>query len=414
MATALKLRADIKKLKAAIASSKTPKNFVPKLKTQLDKAENELSAIKGGAKPRKVSTAKGSKTLLERAKALVKKNNKFASYKGSGVDLEKDAKEGARETGRRVSKGIKGNQYATKKEAKGNVYYEYRVNRLDIKQPKGKQSYPKLEDGGYMAKGGNITKGKKYISHWKSQNGDKNYDFVEIIDTNATSNKVGYFGKVVKYKVVESSDKKRIGKIEEDTKDTINTLLKNHLWESYADGGYMAKGGFIADETIELNTYNFEGKIIRSGKIEIDYKNSLVKFPSGKIYKVVEDYEYTYKIQKTQIKARNGIKGFVDFLHEINKFDSPFNRSVGGAFIELGKMGSGGYMAKGGIVEHGLKVGDLITGEGEKGTDMDGYIFVSNHGEDFVVNLKYGLRSGKMAHGGQLGAVHSKAHRYDK
>jgi hypothetical protein len=33
---------------------------------------------------------------------------------------------------------------------------------------------------------------------------------------------------------------------------------------------------------------------------------------------------------------------------------------------------------------------------------MDGYIFVSNHGENFVVNLEYGLRSGKMSHGGEL------------
>jgi len=158
MATAKKIQSDISSLKVAIRVAKNDA-IKKKLKSRLEMAENELASIKSGAKPRKVSTTKGTKSLLERAKALVKKNPKFAQYKGSGVDLEKDAKEGARETGRRISKGIKGNQYASKKEAKGNVYYEYRVNRLDVKQPKGKQSYPKLEDGGYMAKGGMTAHG---------------------------------------------------------------------------------------------------------------------------------------------------------------------------------------------------------------------------------------------------------------
>ena len=37
MATALKLKSDIKKLKAAINSKATPKSFLPKLKNQLER-----------------------------------------------------------------------------------------------------------------------------------------------------------------------------------------------------------------------------------------------------------------------------------------------------------------------------------------------------------------------------------------
>jgi hypothetical protein len=59
-------------------------------------------------------------------------------------------------TGRRVSKGLKSNQYGNAADNKGNVYYEYRPNRIDVKQPKRKQTYPKLADGGMMAKGGKM------------------------------------------------------------------------------------------------------------------------------------------------------------------------------------------------------------------------------------------------------------------
>lgn len=156
MATTLKLRTDIKKLKGALSSKGLPVSVKAKLKAQLDKAQNELKAMQSGAKPRKVSTTKGTQTALSSLQKLINKK-KFGIYKGKGIDLKKDADEGALPIGRRISKGLKGNQFGDKKSSKGHVYYEYRANRLDVKQPKGKQKYPKLEDGGMMAKGGEIT-----------------------------------------------------------------------------------------------------------------------------------------------------------------------------------------------------------------------------------------------------------------
>lgn len=148
MATAIKLRNDIKKLKAAIASKATPKSFLPKLKSQLEKAENELDALNKGGKPRKTSTSKGTKSTLSALQRLIQRK-KYRVYQGQGVDLKKDAEEGALATGRRVSKGLKANQFGGKGDNKGNVYYEYRPNRLDVKQPKKAQKYPKLEKGGF-------------------------------------------------------------------------------------------------------------------------------------------------------------------------------------------------------------------------------------------------------------------------
>jgi len=157
MANTLQLKNDIKKLKLGLKSKGLSASIKDKLKTQLTKVENELKSSKAGAPARKVSTTKSTKDALDSLKKLIKKKG-YGVYKNAGVDLKKDAQEGALATGRRTSQGLKGNQFKSKSESKGNTYYEYRANRLDVKQPKGKQKYPKLEEGGYMAKGGKLKK----------------------------------------------------------------------------------------------------------------------------------------------------------------------------------------------------------------------------------------------------------------
>jgi len=89
MATALKLKNDIKKLKAAIISKATPKSFVPKLKAQLNKSENELASLKKSGRPRKTSTTKGTATTLSALQKLIQRK-KFGVFQGAGVELKKD------------------------------------------------------------------------------------------------------------------------------------------------------------------------------------------------------------------------------------------------------------------------------------------------------------------------------------
>jgi len=141
MATALKLKRDINKLKAAIRSKATPQSYVPKLKAQLQKAEADYESVKAGKKSAP-KASKQVKSTLDKLKAIIKKK-KYGAYRAQGVDLEKDADRPALRSGKRTSKS-------------GNTYYEYRANRIDVKQPP--KRYPKLEDGGMMAEGGEIPK----------------------------------------------------------------------------------------------------------------------------------------------------------------------------------------------------------------------------------------------------------------
>ncbi len=144
MANTLQLKNDIKKIKAALASKGLSATFKNKLKVKLQKAESDLKSAKPAA-------TKSAKSTLAKLKEQVKKKG-YGVYKNAGVDLEKDADEPAMRVGRRVSKGLKANQHGNKKDNKGNVYYEYRANRLDVKQPSKKAKYPRLADGGEVDK----------------------------------------------------------------------------------------------------------------------------------------------------------------------------------------------------------------------------------------------------------------------
>lgn len=331
MATAKKIQGDISSLKIAIRVAKNDA-IKSKLKKRLEMAENELASIKSGAKPRKVSTSKGTKSLLEKAKSLVKKNPKYSGYKGANVDLKKDAEEGALAVGRRVSKGIKGNQYASKKEAKGNVYYEYRVNRLDVKQPKAKQSYPKLEDGGYMASGGEVkiieTKFRSHQSHNPYTDileGKIDKDSFITYYINVKGKDVGKEG--MEYysgeNYVVGSNKKSVSRnysidqIPSKYKKAWDKLKLEYNEMHKSNGGYMAKGGVYSSD----NAY----------MVEVFVDDKLVE-------------------QKI-VRARN--------QREANEMaedmDSLFTKKHGDHRVKVSlapsKNAKGGYMAKGGRID---------------------------------------------------------------
>jgi len=88
-------------------------------------------------------------------------------------------------------------------------------------------------------------------------------------------------------------------------------------------------------ETIKLESFNIFGNKRKEGIMKFDFENSTITSNSGKKFKVVNDYEFAYKIQKTQINASGGISGLLKFINEINISDSPFNPAVTEMFIEL-------------------------------------------------------------------------------
>jgi hypothetical protein len=234
MATALKLKNDIKKLKAAINSKATPKTFVPKLKAQLERAEKELADVKSGGKPKRSSAPKTEKTLSALEKLI--KRKKFSVYKGAGVDLKKDAGEGAMKTGKRISKGLKSNQWGDKSSNKGNVYYEYRPNRLDVKQPKKRQTYPKLEKGGY-ADGGQLESKYKVgdmVYSYQNKNEAAPISYVKFVSWDSQSGKSDKDKYIYKLKLADGYS---------------NWINEESLSKSkMASGGYMAHGGKVEDE----------------------------------------------------------------------------------------------------------------------------------------------------------------------
>ena len=136
-------------------------------------------------------------------------------------------------------------------------------------------------------------------------------------------------------------------------KDGVNTFLsfaaKNHE-DNYFKVMQMIRekekntNGFQVCEIKEENNnfenvfyihYNIWGQPIQGKFLYFDFEKETVTTEEGKIYKVVNDYEYTYRIQKTQIKAIGGIKGFYNFIIECMHVDSPFNTSIFGVIEKI-------------------------------------------------------------------------------
>lgn len=297
MATALKLRADIKKLKKALETKGISASVKDKLKTQLEKAEAELAAVKKGKAP-KTSSTKGTKTALSKLQSLVKRK-KYGAYRAQGVDLKKDADRPALPSGKRKSKS-------------GNTYYEYRANRIDVKQPP--KRYPKLEDGGYMAKGGEthryekggyMEKGGRYLRKLPTEENlyvfmvlDKKNGFGSLLDAMVYSeyetkyvkekfeNKLAKGQELKMFSVKEllerkslpDSSKDRIKKSFENKVDSIKNVMEVLGFDDYAklekegmmeDGGYMARGGKLSlsdfkkkYEENEDNNYHSENVVL--------------------------------------------------------------------------------------------------------------------------------------------------------
>lgn len=323
MATALKLKNDIKKLKAAINSKATPKTFVPKLKAQLERAEKELADVKSGGKPKRSSAPKTEKTLSALEKLI--KRKKFSVYKGAGVDLKKDAGEGAMKTGKRISKGLKSNQWGDKSSNKGNVYYEYRPNRLDVKQPKKKQTYPKLEDGGILSK-------EDFL--------DEIYDMagsIEVVERSSdvqlsTDNRASLNPFIHKFSEFGKAGFGSVSKIDEVEMDGETYYYLRIKYPEMASGGYMKKGGKVRSPKEFDELVQEKEKIVKnlSAKEVSEMWNKNV----GKMSQITEEEA-----------AKSNMKMYLsNLLVEKELNEEEYNK-----YFE-----KGGYMAKGGKLQSGV------------------------------------------------------------
>jgi hypothetical protein len=389
MATAATIKKNIAKLEAALKSKATPKSLKSKLETQLVKSKAELSGINKGAKP-KTSTSKSAQTALQKLKEMVNKNKKLKTYKKSGVDLEKDADRPALPIGRRTAK------------QSGKTYYEYRANRIDVKQPP--KRYPKLEKGGYMAKGGSLSSIKE--------------EYEENEDNNAHSENVVLLAKhfgtkedLVEAKRILALHEKEGHLTSENGKKRQELHLKliekariamDKEGIEFAKGGYMADGGKTKVDRERM--YNFLKDDLAALEKAIEANNQ----------EEINDIFLYWNRHIKDLEPETGSKRMYEFLkddlvgleaatkelpsskEETDRFFSYWNIHL--SSLEP-KMEKGGYFAKGGAMEHGLKRGDTIIDD----MFFDNSVKVLNNKTGYaVVHLETGERKEMKAMGGEM------------
>jgi hypothetical protein len=131
----------VEKIAKSKTPSKQPKVKVPQVKEEQREKKQDSRKVK-------------LKKIMTELEQLIEKNKKLSKYKGSGVDLEKDAKRSAKPFGYRFT-GKHDYRIPTEQQVKrglktGKVYYEGRPERAD-KFPTGKGTKGvKLERGGSL------------------------------------------------------------------------------------------------------------------------------------------------------------------------------------------------------------------------------------------------------------------------
>ena len=345
MATTTQLRADIDKLKKAIASKFTPKSAKPKLEAQLKRVEKELADKKSGKTT--TSTTASTKATFKSLKDLVRRTKELSIYKGSSEsnlqnDAERKALPSSAVKGRRVSQGLRSNQYGDKGSNKGHIYYEYRKNRIDVKQPKSKQRYPILEDGGMMADGGKI--GSYRIIPYKIVSIKGSPDLAEayyslaftvegsLSEANEKAQKFviqneNIFSATVT-KIHPSGQALKNKKVSYVTKDEIS---------KYEDGGMMAKGGMVTIPNEDKKNFLLENLI-----------DSNINFRD-------DNYPYYRDEELSQIAKKYGYKKHKNMANSLgyfmfydlqklflNKYGGNTYRSGAKDLLDVGMMAKGG------------------------------------------------------------------------
>ncbi len=275
------------------------------------------------------------------------------------------------------------------KEGKKSIGQAHEVYGIDNAKDKAysiiRSQY--MADGGMMAKGGIYGNPTIFeIDEFKEKKAEleeqiKNLKF--NIEEDYRDNEVSRFTK-------RSSN--NLEELEEDYKKLLKEGIDGGMM--YADGGLMAKGGSIPNnyvgktpkEVWEMWTYKQ-----RTHFLQDHYLTNLEKTADKKYY----DEAYN-TINETAYADWNNLPKSVEMAVERHIF--------------MGQYADGGYMAKGGMVEHGLKEGDLIVFES---LSEDNSIEVTNKydGKRYIVNLNEGKREelkskSKMAHGGTIGEPH--------
>lgn len=81
-------------------------------------------------------------------------------------------------------------------------------------------------------------------------------------------------------------------------------------------------------ENVLYVLYDSYGTMKKDVLLQFDFDNETMTIKGEKPLKIIEDKGYTYKFQKSQIKAKNGIQGFYNFIIECINDDSAFHSEL--------------------------------------------------------------------------------------
>ena len=320
-------------------------------KPEPKKPEPKKTTTKPEPKPKPAPKPKPTKTAV---KATTTKVNALTSalqndplLKGLGkTDKERDAGRTALPKGRRVSKAGWKNQYGSSKG--GRVYYENRENHSDRKSHDYKDGYPYLAMGGYTHK--NDTDGEFTVSTYRIIDGKK-----KLIQ----EKKYKDSDSAVTYAMMKGNFK-GIG-------ESIIVTDKDGKWlyksiSNKSKGGYMADGGMMDDEGVDL----FEDYEDQPEEVSVILSN----------YEL-EDNDYDILEQ---------------LLAELEEIGYTFEYGLDGEPYDLRKIGKKGkseFYAKGGGIKNQY--------EGREAEDIWNILsvgqrlhFLTDHNED--LNLKFEQR----------------------
>lgn len=380
----VKLREQLSKSEKTLAemeSAKTPtakKTATQKANVVAKKSTSVLQKIKQANKksePKKSTPAKKSTSkepsALQKIKNQVKINKNLSGYKKSGIDLLRDGNRPALPAGKRISKD-------------GNVYYENRLNRVDVRQPSKKVAKPnKLEHGG-MVKNFNVMRnvGKsKYVIN--SYDGVKKHkDGSAFYDIHTFKNLKDF----MEYK----------------------KKLKSEGYQEMADGGMMAKGGrVLVGKFDEQQLRNKEDKkAVEKAQKEtgLKYIDSKIVKKGGKMMLEVylisdEEYHNSSKFANGGIMSDGGRLKSALMRDRAYKSNEPYEQAYKrktrpknpkynyGFFEDGGSTEMHRAYAMGGVLQHGLESGDFIVSHDE------GKMVVMNGGSKYEVNIHSGSRT---------------------
>ena len=334
---------------------------------------------------------------------LMEAINNDASLKGfnpKATDVLRDSSRPAMSRGRRVSRKGWKNQYG--ESAGGRVYYETRENRMDRKAPISKNTkMPWLEHGGHLEGDG--------------------FEVVEIMDGNETiilSNQSLNDAKVV------AMAKRHMGDNGDYlVRDSMGNIFYSSNPSMFKVGGYMEHGGLVGEKfTISsmreklgsmfpdsfgftVGTISPEGnKSVNSSALITNPNdpfrglkdediNSKLFFPQYKklhdirfrIYQGGENTYFYFNLESTNGDEYVGQFGFKD------KGDVPSSYITRFIAFLMEQYGlpfevNHSVMAKGGMTDHNLMVGDKIR------QGFDNMIEVENDGKTYLININTGQR----------------------